>query len=190
MPVLPVRRPFHVLAASALLALASVGCSSSARDDVIEALRDAGYDVADAPPDDRSDGQPDAKPDADAGDGAADADVDAEADASADADASTDADAAPDAEVDADAAADADVDGATDAANDGDAAIDAGADATDDAGAHRAHTGAALAAGAVKARSAHYQIVTTLGQAPGGNANMSSPSYRLKAGLVGATQQP
>jgi hypothetical protein len=183
-PLLSARLPFRALAASALLALASVGCSSSARDDVIEALRDAGYDVTDAPPDDRSDGKPDAKPDADAGDGAADADVDAEADAS------TDADATADAEVDADAAADADVDGATDAADDGDAPNDAGADATDDAGTHRAHTGAALAAGGVKARSAHYQIVTTLGQAPGGNANMSSPSYRLKAGLVGATQKP
>ena len=43
-------------------------------------------------------------------------------------------------------------------------------------------------AGGVKAESAKYILITTTGQAPGGNAVLQSSKYTLKGGVVGATQ--
>jgi hypothetical protein len=51
-----------------------------------------------------------------------------------------------------------------------------------------AHKGEATVSGGVRATSPSYVLVTTTGEAPGGNGTMSSPSYRLTGGLVSATQ--
>lgn len=51
-----------------------------------------------------------------------------------------------------------------------------------------AHAGLALVPGGVSATSPSYQMVTTTGQSPGGNRTMSSPTYRMNGGVVGATQ--
>lgn len=56
------------------------------------------------------------------------------------------------------------------------------------AGPGRGHTAAAQVAGGVSASSEHYKIVTTTGQAPGGNGKTSSSSFTSKGGVVGATQ--
>ncbi len=51
-----------------------------------------------------------------------------------------------------------------------------------------AHAGLALVPGGVSASSPSYQMVTTTGQSPGGNRTMSSTTYRMTGGVVGATQ--
>ncbi len=50
------------------------------------------------------------------------------------------------------------------------------------------HAGAAHVVGGVSAKSENYKIVTTTGQAPGGNGKASSASFTSKGGVVGATQ--
>jgi hypothetical protein len=57
-----------------------------------------------------------------------------------------------------------------------------------DAGGLAGHAGLATVPGGVKASSPSYQLVMTTGQSPGGNRVMSSPSYRMTGGVVGATQ--
>jgi hypothetical protein len=49
-------------------------------------------------------------------------------------------------------------------------------------------TGHALVTGGVTARSTHWQVIMTTGQAPGGNRTAASPSFKKKPGVVGATQ--
>jgi hypothetical protein len=64
--------------------------------------------------------------------------------------------------------------------------VDSGADAAPPA--VTAHKGTSILSGGVSARSEHYQIIMSTGQAPGGNANAASSANQKKAGLVGATQ--
>ena len=45
-----------------------------------------------------------------------------------------------------------------------------------------------IVAGGTIMTSSRYQLVLTTGQGPGGNAVMTSPGYRLQAGLVGVTE--
>jgi len=45
-----------------------------------------------------------------------------------------------------------------------------------------------IVAGGTVMTSASYQLVLTTGQGPGGNAVLTSPRYRLQAGLVGVTE--
>ncbi len=45
-----------------------------------------------------------------------------------------------------------------------------------------------LAAGATVSTSPKYRAVRTLGQSPGGNGAASSSNFKMKGGLVGATQ--
>jgi hypothetical protein len=52
-----------------------------------------------------------------------------------------------------------------------------------------AHTGSAVLSGGVTASSEHYKIITSTGQAPGGNANAASANVKNAAGVAGATQQ-
>lgn len=73
-------------------------------------------------------------------------------------------------------------------AKDGPSTDGNGSDAGDGGGGVVAHQGEATVSGAIRATSPSYVLVTTTGQAPGGNGTMSSPSYRLTGGLVGATQ--
>lgn len=49
--------------------------------------------------------------------------------------------------------------------------------------------GMGLVSGGVRAESANFVGVFTLGEAPGGNRVMQSAQYRLDAGVVGTTQQ-
>lgn len=74
----------------------------------------------------------------------------------------------------------------------GDAVTDAdpdGGDADVDAGPKtKGVTATATVAGGHSMKSANYQLVTTVGQGPGGNVVMSSSTYELKAGMVGVTQ--
>jgi hypothetical protein len=79
--------------------------------------------------------------------------------------------------VPADAAADA----PTDAADAQSPALDAGA---------AAHQGFAILAGGVRATSSAHVLVTTTGQAPGGNTSMHSAAHTVVGGVVGATQKP
>jgi hypothetical protein len=46
---------------------------------------------------------------------------------------------------------------------------------------------AAVSGGAVMT-SANYKLISTTGQAPGGNSVMGSAGYKLRGGVVGATQ--
>lgn len=78
--------------------------------------------------------------------------------------------------------------GAADGGSTDGGGADAGLDGGGDGGMMMPRSGTATVAGAVKASSTSYRIVTTTGQSPGGNGSMSSPSYRLKGGVVGATQ--
>lgn len=48
--------------------------------------------------------------------------------------------------------------------------------------------GGVVVSGGVKAQSAHYKIIMTTGQPPGGNVNAQSSSYKLKSGLPALTQ--
>lgn len=48
--------------------------------------------------------------------------------------------------------------------------------------------GQALTSGGTRVSSSSYSAVLVNGEAPGGNRVMSSSSYRLQMGLVGATQ--
>ena len=52
-----------------------------------------------------------------------------------------------------------------------------------------AHQGFGLVSGGVRASSAGHVIVTTTGQAPGGNATMHSTGHSLVGGVVGGTQK-
>ncbi len=49
------------------------------------------------------------------------------------------------------------------------------------------HAGAALLAGAVKAKSEHYQVIMSLGEQPAGPGK--STNAQLRGGVVGATQK-
>jgi hypothetical protein len=57
-----------------------------------------------------------------------------------------------------------------------------------DGGALGAVKGTASVAGGVSANSPNFKMVTTTGQAPGGNGTMSSPRFQIQGGVVGATQ--
>jgi hypothetical protein len=74
---------------------------------------------------------------------------------------------------------DASADGATDGAIDGGDGGDAGAVAL---------PGVALVSGGTVCASPKYRMIVSLGQGPGGNDSSASPKYRLKGGVVGATQ--
>jgi hypothetical protein len=63
-----------------------------------------------------------------------------------------------------------------------------GGNDAEDAGSLQGLTAVAVVSGGVVASSTNYQIVTTTGQAPGGNATLSSPSFKAMNGVVGATQ--
>lgn len=52
----------------------------------------------------------------------------------------------------------------------------------------QANKGAVVVSGGVTAQSAHYKIIMSTGQAPGGNVNASSSSYQLKSGLPALSQ--
>ncbi len=73
-----------------------------------------------------------------------------------------------------------------------DSALDASADADPDGGdggpSTKGVTATATVAGGQSMKSTNYQLVMTVGQGPGGNAVMSSSTYKLRAGVVGATQ--
>jgi hypothetical protein len=45
-----------------------------------------------------------------------------------------------------------------------------------------------LVSGGTVMKSAGYKLVLTTGQSPGGNGVMSSTNYKLRSGVVGATQ--
>lgn len=51
-----------------------------------------------------------------------------------------------------------------------------------------AHRGVIAPAGAVQAQSQHFQVRMVLGAPPGGNAPAASASFKVRPGLVGATQ--
>jgi len=77
-----------------------------------------------------------------------------------------------------------------------DAALDAPVDAAGEASSPvpeagaAAHQGFASVAGGVRASSSVHVLITSTGQAPGGNASMHSASHTVVGGVVGATQQP
>ncbi len=48
--------------------------------------------------------------------------------------------------------------------------------------------GTSLTAGGTELRSARYRALVVTGQAPGGNAVLVSPRYRLEGGLIGTTR--
>ncbi|MCU0619932.1 MAG: hypothetical protein MUC69_00340 [Gemmatimonadales bacterium] len=50
------------------------------------------------------------------------------------------------------------------------------------------HRGTAIMAGAVDAKSSRYRAVMSTGQSPGGNTTAASSTYKVRGGLVGATQ--
>jgi hypothetical protein len=50
------------------------------------------------------------------------------------------------------------------------------------------HKGSSVMSGAVSAKSEHYKVIMSTGQAPGGNGNASSTNFKKAGGLVGATQ--
>jgi hypothetical protein len=50
-------------------------------------------------------------------------------------------------------------------------------------------SGRSMVPSGVVSSSAHYTVVRTLGQSPGGNRVHESPHYRFIGGLVGATQK-
>jgi len=48
--------------------------------------------------------------------------------------------------------------------------------------------GGVVLSGGVTAKSPNYKIIMSTGQAPGGNVDTSSPSYKLKSGLPALTR--
>jgi hypothetical protein len=56
------------------------------------------------------------------------------------------------------------------------------------ASAAQAGAGFAVVSGGVKASSSAHVLVTSTGQAPGGNGSMHSAAHTIVGGLVGATQ--
>ncbi|MCA9596696.1 MAG: hypothetical protein KC776_25440 [Myxococcales bacterium] len=50
------------------------------------------------------------------------------------------------------------------------------------------HSGMAMLSGGTVMSSTNYKLVLSTGQSPGGNGVMTSTSYRLQGGIVGATQ--
>jgi hypothetical protein len=50
------------------------------------------------------------------------------------------------------------------------------------------HKGGATLSGGVTAKSEHYKVIMSTGQAPGGNKNTSSANFKKAGGVVGATQ--
>ena len=57
-----------------------------------------------------------------------------------------------------------------------------------DGGGVAGHRGTAIMAGAVDARSTRYRAVMSTGQSPGGNNTAATSTYKVRGGLVGATQ--
>jgi len=55
-------------------------------------------------------------------------------------------------------------------------------------GALAAHGGSAILSGAVQARSGRYRVIMSTGQSPGSNLTATSSKYKLRSGLIGATQ--
>lgn len=51
-----------------------------------------------------------------------------------------------------------------------------------------AKSGTAVLSGGVSAKSENFKLIMSTGQAPGGNANSSSPNFKKSGGIVGATQ--
>ncbi len=89
--------------------------------------------------------------------------------------------------TDGDAGSEGGTDGGAADADGGDAVADADPDA-DAEPPKTGKTGGAIVAGGTTMKSASYTLITSVGQGPGGNAAMSSSSYQLRAGVVGATQ--
>jgi hypothetical protein len=52
----------------------------------------------------------------------------------------------------------------------------------------RGHAGGATVAGGVSARSSRYRVVMSTGDSPGGGGPAASPTYKVRTGVVGATQ--
>jgi len=50
------------------------------------------------------------------------------------------------------------------------------------------HKGTAIMSGAVKASSANFKVIMSLGQGPGDNKSAASANQKVHGGLVGATQ--
>ena len=90
--------------------------------------------------------------------------------------------------------ADADRDGGS--SMDGSAADSGGVDASGDGGVSeggtvaKGHGASAMVSAGAVSRSPDYTLTGTLGQSPGGNNTSSSRSYKLRGGVVGATQAP
>jgi hypothetical protein len=81
--------------------------------------------------------------------------------------------------------------GSAGAAGDGGSAGAAGDGGSAGAGGNPGPTafqGTALVSGGIVAKSSKYTLVTTTGQAPGGNGVAKSSKYQLRGGLVGVTQ--
>jgi hypothetical protein len=51
-----------------------------------------------------------------------------------------------------------------------------------------AHKGSSVMTGGVTAQSAHYKVIMSTGQSPGGNGSAASATVKKQGGLVGATQ--
>ena len=67
--------------------------------------------------------------------------------------------------------------------------VDGGRDGVlPDMGALAAHGGRAVLSGAVQARSGRYRVIMSTGQSPGSNLTATSNKYKLRSGLIGATQ--
>ena len=67
--------------------------------------------------------------------------------------------------------------------------VDGGRDGVlPDMGALAAHGGSAILSGAVQARSGRYRVIMSTGQSPGSNLTATSSKYKLRSGLIGATQ--
>jgi len=67
--------------------------------------------------------------------------------------------------------------------------VDGGRDGVlPDTGALAAHRGSAILSGAVQARSGRYRVIMSTGQSPGSNGTAASSRYKMRGGLVGATQ--
>ncbi len=59
-----------------------------------------------------------------------------------------------------------------------------------DAGVVRtAHSGLSTPSGGTSAKSEHYKLILSVGQAPGGNSSAAASTKRLTSGLPGATQK-
>jgi hypothetical protein len=81
-----------------------------------------------------------------------------------------------------------DAGGASDASGDG--AIDGALDGGDAGPVDLGRPAVGLVSAGTVCTSPKYRMIVSLGQGPGGSDSSASPKYRLKGGVVGATQTP